>query len=122
MGLDKSLEGNWGTLGWRPPLSTKVSAGWPCGIGPEAIGYPRSGGSPRSLEAYFRALENLDREKAGLPALPYTEEDRQDDEEFLLETLPSYRASLGWQTEEARHVLDIWEQDTIERLQKGMPQ
>jgi hypothetical protein len=34
MGLDKSLEGNWGTLGWRPPLSTKVSAGWPCGIGP----------------------------------------------------------------------------------------
>jgi hypothetical protein len=75
--------------------------------------------SPRSLEAYFRALENLDREKAGLPALPYTEEDRQDDEEFLLETLPSYRASLGWQGEEARHVLDIGEQDTIERLQKG---
>ena len=31
---DRSLEGNWGTLGWRPPLSTKVSAGWPCGIGP----------------------------------------------------------------------------------------
>jgi hypothetical protein len=78
--------------------------------------------STRSLEAYFRALENLDREKAGLPPLPYTEEDRQDDEEFLLETLPSYRASLGWQTEEARHVLDEWEQDTIERLQKGAPQ
>jgi hypothetical protein len=76
----------------------------------------------RSLEAYFRALENLDREKAGLPARPYTEEDRQDDEEFLLETLPLLRASLGWQTEEARHVLDEWERDTIERLQKGMPQ
>jgi hypothetical protein len=42
----------------------------------------------RSLEAYFRALENLDREKAGLPPLPYTEEDWQDDEEFLLETPP----------------------------------
>jgi hypothetical protein len=28
------------------------------------------GGSPRYLEAYFRALENLDREKAGLPPLP----------------------------------------------------
>ena len=75
--------------------------------------------SPRSLEAYFRALENLDREKAGLPPLPYTEEDRRDDEEFLLETLPFYRANPGWQTEEARHVLDEWEQDTIERLQKG---
>ena len=78
--------------------------------------------SPRSLEAYFRALENLDREKAGLPPLPYTEEDRQDDEEFLLEALPFYRASLGWQTEEAQHALDIWERDTIERLQKGTPQ
>jgi|SRR5215218_8605201 len=77
------------------------------------------GGSPRSLEAYFRALENLDREKAGLPPLPYTAEDWQDDEESLVETLPSYRASLGWQTEEAQHVLDNWERDTIERLQKG---
>ena len=76
-------------------------------------------GSPRSLEAYFRVLENLDREKAGLPPLPFTEEDRRDDEEFLVETLPSYRASLGWQGEEARHVLDEWERDTIERLQKG---
>jgi hypothetical protein len=75
--------------------------------------------SPRHLEAYFRALENLDREKASLPPLPYTEEDRRDDEEFLLETLSSYRASLGWQGEEARHVLDEWERDTIERLQQG---
>ena len=75
--------------------------------------------SPRYLDSYFRALENLDREKSGLPALPYTEEDRRDDEEFLLETLPAFRASLGWQTEEAQHVLDEWERDTIERLQKG---
>jgi hypothetical protein len=29
---------------------------------------------------------------------------------------------LGWQSEEAQHVLDIWERDTIERLQKGIPQ
>jgi hypothetical protein len=76
----------------------------------------------RSLEAYFRALENFDREKAGLPALPYTEEDREDDEEFLLETLPVFRASLGWQTEEAQHALDEWERETIERLQKRRPQ
>jgi hypothetical protein len=76
--------------------------------------------SPRyELEGYFRALENLDREEAGLPPLPYTEEDRRDDEEFLLETLPSYRASLGWQGEEARHILDEWERDAIERLQQG---
>ena len=75
--------------------------------------------SPRSLDSYFRALENFNREKVGLPPLPYTEEDRRDDEEFLLKTLPSYRASLGWRTQEARHVLDEWERDTIERLQKG---
>jgi hypothetical protein len=79
--------------------------------------------SPRyELESYFRALENLQREEAGLPPLPYSEEDRQDDEEFLLETLPLLRASLGWRREEAQHVLDEWERDTIERLQKGMPQ
>jgi hypothetical protein len=74
---------------------------------------------PRSLDSYFRALENFNREKVGLPPLPYTEEDRRDDEEFLLETLPVYRASPGWQTVEAQHALDIWERDTIERLQKG---
>jgi len=46
--------------------------------------------APRyELESYFRALENVEREKAGLPPLPYTEEDRKDDEEFLRETLPS---------------------------------
>src|SRR5918997_6491461 len=33
--------GAWGTLGWRPPLSTKVSAGWPCGIGPRLCDVPR---------------------------------------------------------------------------------
>ena len=75
--------------------------------------------SPPYLDAYFRALANFEREEAGLPPLPYTEGHRQDEEEFLVETLPCYRASLGWQTEEAQHALDIWERDTIERLQKG---
>jgi CHASE3 domain sensor protein len=78
--------------------------------------------SPPYLDAYFRALANFEREEAGLPPLPYTEEDRRDDEEFLQETLPLLRASLGWRGEEAQHVLDIWERDTIERLQKGIPQ
>jgi hypothetical protein len=71
------------------------------------------------LESYFRALENLERKEAGLPPLPYTEEDRKSDEEFLRETLPFYRASPGWQTEEAKRVLDEWERDTHERLQRG---
>jgi hypothetical protein len=75
--------------------------------------------SSRSLDGYFRALQNLDREAAGLPPLPYTAQDRKEDEEFLREALPSYRASLGRQSEEAQHVLDIWERDTAERLQKG---
>jgi hypothetical protein len=77
------------------------------------------GGIPRCLDSYFRALENLDREKAGLPPLPYTEVDQRDDQEFLVETLPVFRVSLGWQTEEARHVLDEWERNTRERLQRG---
>jgi hypothetical protein len=75
--------------------------------------------SPRSLDSYFRALENLDREKAGLPPLPYTEEDRQDDEEFLRETLPTYRASPGWQTQEAQSVLNEWEKHTLHSLENG---
>lgn len=80
------------------------------------------GGSPHHLDTYFRALENARREIEGhepLPELPYTEEDRRDDEEFLRETLPVYRASPGWQTVEAQRALDVWERDTIERLQKG---
>jgi hypothetical protein len=79
-------------------------------------------GSTRSMERFLHALENARREIEGrepLPELPYTEEDRKDDEEFMRQTLPVYRASLGWQTEGARHVLDIWERDTIERLGKG---
>ena len=74
------------------------------------------------MERFLHALENARREIEGrepLPELPYTEEDRKDDEELMRQTLPVYRARLGWQTEEARHVLDIWERDTIERLGKG---
>jgi CHASE3 domain sensor protein len=76
-------------------------------------------GSPRYLEAYFRALENLEREEAGLPPLPYTEDDRREDEEFLRETLPTYRASPGWQTQEAQSVLDEWEKHTLHSIENG---
>jgi hypothetical protein len=74
---------------------------------------------PYELKSYFRALENLEREEAGLPPLPYTEEDRQDDEEFLRETLPFYRANPGWQSEEAQRILNEWEKHTLHSLENG---
>jgi hypothetical protein len=76
-------------------------------------------GSPRYLEAYFRALENLRREEAELLLLPYTETDRKDDEEFLRETLPFYRSNPGWQTEEAQRILNEWEKHTLHSLENG---
>lgn len=79
-------------------------------------------GSTRDMERFLHALENARREIEGrepLPELPYTEEDRKNDEEFLRETLPVYRASLGWQSEEAQHVLDEWEEHTLQKLEKG---
>ena len=78
------------------------------------------GTSPRYLEAYVRALENFNREKAGLPPLPYTEEDRRDDEEFLRVTLPTYRASPGGQTREAQSVLDEWEKHTAQSRERSI--
>ena len=79
-------------------------------------------GSTRYMERFLHALENARREIEGrepLPELPYTEEDRQDDTEFLRETLPAFRASLGWQTQEAQSVLDEWEKHTLQKLEKG---
>jgi len=75
--------------------------------------------SPRSLEAYFRALENPQREEADLPPLPYAEADRREDVEFLRETLPAYRASPGWQTVEAQRTLNEWEKHTMHSLENG---
>ena len=49
--------------------------------------------------------------------LPYTEEDRENDRRFLGETISAYRAGLGWQTEEAKAVLDYWQQQTLKRLE-----
>ncbi len=49
--------------------------------------------------------------------LPYTEEDRENDRRFLGETILAYRAGLGWQTEEAKAVLDYWQQQTLKRLE-----
>ena len=65
----------------------------------------------RLWERFFHTHENARRELLGLeplPDLPYTEEDREreDDRRFLGEIIPAYRAGPGWQTEEAKAVLD----------------
>jgi hypothetical protein len=77
----------------------------------------------RVMERYFHVYENARREIQGLKPLSdlsYTDEDRQDDERFLEETIPAYRASSGWQSEEGREILDAWEQHPRERLAKGV--
>jgi hypothetical protein len=77
---------------------------------------------PRYMERLLHALENGRREIAGrepLPELPYTEEDRADDRRFLEETIPAYRERPGWQSEEAKAVLDRWEQHIRDNLAKG---
>jgi hypothetical protein len=72
--------------------------------------------TPRYLERYLKALENIQRAEAGEPPLPYTEEDREDDRRCLDETIPAYRAAPGWQSQEARMLLDRWERDIRARL------
>jgi len=79
------------------------------------------GGSARSWERYFHVVENARRELDGLeplPDLPYTEEDREDDKSTLEKSIPVYRESPGWQTEEAKAFLDEWERDIRERLNR----
>jgi hypothetical protein len=102
---------NLDSLQWGTTATSSAVAQQPCihlqgrrGVGvkdrlrrlQEAPQVPSAETSSRNpLDTYLRDLENLERKKAGLPPLPYTGEDRQDDEEFLLETLPFYRANLG---------------------------
>jgi hypothetical protein len=78
-------------------------------------------GTPRYLDRYFKALENLRRKEAGLAKLPlpYTKEDRSDDEDTLRVTIPTYRALPGWQTGEAAAFLDSWERDLEAKLYRG---
>lgn len=75
--------------------------------------------SPRGWERYFHTRENTRRVNTGLeplPALLYTKEDREEDLETLETTIPAYKNSRGWQTEESRNFLDEWERETRERL------
>jgi hypothetical protein len=73
---------------------------------------------PRSLERLFEAQEDEARMRAGFPAIerPYTKEDYEDDLDTLEYTIPAYRASAGWRTEEAVAFLDEWERHTREKL------
>jgi hypothetical protein len=75
--------------------------------------------TPRHMERLLHAFENARRELEGrelLPDLPYTEEDASDDRRFIEEAIPAYREGQGWQTEEARTVLEHWQRQTEERL------
>lgn len=79
------------------------------------------GNSPRQWERFFHLYENARRELYGrepMPDLPYLKEDYEDDLNMLNETIPAYRESLGWQTEEAREFLDYWESEVRERLER----
>lgn len=91
----------------------------------ECLAAPNTGqGRSRVMERLLHTLENARRELDGrelLPDLPYTQEDREDDRRFLEETIHAYRAGPGWQTEEARAILDYWQEQTEERLRKGDP-
>lgn len=71
------------------------------------------------LERYFAELENSQRVRAGLEPLeiPYTREELAND----LTMIEEARSDAGWQTPEARALLDAWERDVREKLEKGTP-
>jgi hypothetical protein len=77
--------------------------------------------TPYYLQRYFKELANFRRCEAGLDPLPYTPEDLEDDRRCLEETIPAYRASPGWQSEEAQRMLAHWEQHIRDNLEKGIP-
>ena len=80
-----------------------------------------AGISRRSWERYFHTHENTRRRLRGLeplPDLPYTQEDHEEDLDTLETTIPAYRNSGGWETEESRAFLDRWERDIRERLER----
>ena len=79
-------------------------------------------GTPYYLQRYFKELANLRRREAGLEPHPYTPEDLEDDRRCLEEIIPRYRASPGWQSEEAQAMLDHWEEHIRDNLEKGIPQ
>ena len=78
--------------------------------------------TPRYLDRYFKELENLERAGLAKLPLPYTEEDRIDDEDTLESTIPAYRAQPGWQTGEAAAFLEEWERALTEKLKRRFPE
>jgi hypothetical protein len=77
---------------------------------------------PPAMDRLLDAIEDARREIAGLPPLPsearpYTAAEREDDIHFLEEVLPKYRTDEGWQSEEARAILDGWEEKTRAKLE-----
>jgi hypothetical protein len=85
----------------------------------------RAARSRRAMQRLFHATAKARREEAGLesvePDLPYTAEDRADDEWFLREVIPEYRARVGYQNEQGRELLDAWEEHTRNKLKRRDP-
>ncbi len=83
---------------------------------------PYSGGTSRRVwERYFHAHENARRGLHGLeplPELPYTQEDREDDERTLEHTIPAYRSSRSGETDQMAAFLDSWEREIRERIER----
>lgn len=69
------------------------------------------------LRRYFEALENVKREQVGLEPLeiPYTREELEND----LTMIEEMRDDPGWQTPEAQALLNQWERDIREKIEKG---
>lgn len=91
----------------------------------EASRDPREGHheTPPEVLLYVKHVDNARREMDGLDPVALTPEeealDLESDRRFLEEGIPAYRASPGWQGEEARTLLDSWERDIRGRLEEA---
>ncbi len=78
------------------------------------------------MEKLLRMHENHLRAERGLEPLPLVRTPEEaaleanNLEHTLAVTIPSYRQGGGWQSREGREFLDRWEQETREKLAKGV--
>ncbi len=79
--------------------------------------------TPPEVLLHCKHVENARRAMDGLGPVPLSPEeealDLESDRRFLEEGIPAYRASPGWQGEEARTLLDSWERDIRGRLEEA---
>jgi hypothetical protein len=75
----------------------------------------------QALEDYFYFLEVDERIREGAEPPPYGERERRLDEStisYIVPTVPTLRASLGWSPSESQATLDQWEWEARVRLAK----